>query len=163
MSRTGCGVIGGLAAPSQFLSLRRSQYPQELRGVPVANSIKVIFSTVACKKGIVLRSTCRKSVPEVQRNLDNRRALQDLLHQGRTAIYQGAEASARRAAKGDELGGVPDSGAAGQFADWGTCVRACAGPSLPAISDFLDDQKDDRTGPLRSDAGFEEPGQVAAA
>jgi hypothetical protein len=65
-------------------------------------------------------------VPQVQRGLDNGRALQDLLHQA-APIHQGAEARARRSKKERRgLSGVEDSGATGQFCRLGTDASGSA-------------------------------------
>src|SRR4029077_3771497 len=78
-------------------------------------------------------------VAEVQRSLDNGRALQDLLHQAAPRYIK----ALKRARAGAELRVSRTAERQVSFADWELVRQGLRlEPLLQAISDFLDDQKD---------------------
>ena len=85
-------------------------------------------------------------VPEVQRGLDNGRALQELLQQAAPRYVKALKRERAKALEEqEELSGVESGGATDQFCRLGADAaryRASLEPVLQAISDFLDDQRD---------------------
>src|ERR1700675_4401026 len=83
-------------------------------------------------------------VPQVQRGLDNGRALQDLLHQAAPRYIKALTRERTEAKKTDEGGAVSRTAERQvSFADWELMRQGLRlEPLLQAISDFLDDQKD---------------------
>ena len=86
-------------------------------------------------------------VPEVQRGLDNGRALQELLQQAAPRYVKALKRERHQSAKEqEELSGVRATARQISFADWELMRQGEQGvrlePLLDAISDFLDEQRD---------------------
>src|ERR1700730_14152481 len=104
MSRAGCEAkrrIFGLRFWVRCACVVAGASARIARRASLAYSIKVMCSTVA-RTGVALPSTCQELVPEVQRSLDNGRALQDLLHQAAPRYIKALKRERAEAKKSDE-------------------------------------------------------------